>query len=343
LITVILRGMAVLKVIMRYREIVKSIQNLWRIILAIIVLVILIWMGYVWLVTGRWPDWTGFGTKTLWDFMELLIIPAILAGGAYWLNESARKREKEVEESARQQEIEIAKKRAEAEDKIASSNRQETALQTYLDKMTELLLDKKLRESEMDSEVRAVARARTLTVLRRLDGERKGALLQFLYEADLIGKNKIVINLAKADLSKAYLSGACLGGAYLSKANLSGAILSEADLSGADLSKTILSGAFMMGANLSNADLKRVNLSGANLISADLKGAYLKVAYLSYASLMGADLSGADLSTAMLSEADLSNAILSKAKYTKNDKLFGATIWPEGFDPVAAGAICVDE
>ena len=45
--------------------------------------------------------------------------------------------------------------------------------------MTELLLDKKLRESEVD-EVRAVARARTFTVLRRLDGERKGALIRFL-------------------------------------------------------------------------------------------------------------------------------------------------------------------
>jgi high-affinity Fe2+/Pb2+ permease len=130
---------------MKYREMVKIIQNQWRMILAIIFLVILIWMGYVWLVNGKWPDWTGFGeyigpvvlpnqtfqpAKTLWDLMQLLIIPAILVSGAYWLNESARKREKEIEEKTRKQEIEIAEKRSETERKIASDNRQETALQT---------------------------------------------------------------------------------------------------------------------------------------------------------------------------------------------------------------------
>ena len=269
---------------------VKVIKNWWRVILAIIVLGILIgvvYVGYVLLVTGKWPDWIGFGeyigpvvlpnqtfqpAKTLWDWMQLLIIPAILAGGAYWLNESARNREKEFEEKTRQQEIEISKEHAKTEREIASDNRQETALQTYFDKMTELLLDKVLRESE--DKVRAVARARTLTVMRRLDGERKGALLRFLYEADLINKDKIVINLAEADLSEAELSKANL---YV--ANLSGVNLSNANLSKAKLSKT--------------------NLGGAKLSNANLRG----------------------------------------AKYTKNAADINDTIWPDGFDPVAAGAI----
>ena len=63
--------------------------------------------------------------------------------------------------------------------------------------------------------------------------------------------------------------------ADLSRANLSGADLSRADLSWADLSR----------ANLSGADLSRANLSGADLSGADL----------SRANLTGADLSGADL------------------------------------------------
>jgi hypothetical protein len=73
-------------------------HNWWRVILAILVLILVIGVGYVWLVNGKWPDWTGFGeyitpvvlpnqtfqpAKTLWDLMQLLIIPAILAGGAY--------------------------------------------------------------------------------------------------------------------------------------------------------------------------------------------------------------------------------------------------------------------
>ena len=31
---------------------------------------------------------TGFETKTLWDWMELLVIPFVLAGGAFYLNRS---------------------------------------------------------------------------------------------------------------------------------------------------------------------------------------------------------------------------------------------------------------
>jgi ABC-type multidrug transport system fused ATPase/permease subunit len=303
---------AVLEVIKRYREMVKIIQNRWRVILAIIVLVILIGMGYVWLVTERWPDWTGFGeyiglvvlpnqtfqhAKTLWDLMQLLIIPAILAGGAYWLNKSARK-----------QEIEIAEKRAETERKIASDNRQETALQTYLDKMTELLLDKKLRESEVNSEVRAVARARTLTVLRRLDKDRKGALLRFLYEANIIDINKRVIDL-------------------------SGANLREADMSGANLS----------GANLSGADMSRANLSGADMSGADMSWEDLIKACLSGAHVSKANMVMACLSVADMKKADMSKVDMSRAKYTKNAKDIRDTIWPDGFDPVAAGAICVNE
>ncbi len=57
----------------------KIIQNWWRVILGIIVLIILIRVGYI-------LDWTGFGTKILWDWMEILIVPAVLASGAYWLN-----------------------------------------------------------------------------------------------------------------------------------------------------------------------------------------------------------------------------------------------------------------
>ena len=55
-------------------------------------------------------------------------------------------------------------------------------------------------------------------------------------------------------------------------------------------------------------------------------GADLRTALLSGASLQGADLDG----------ADLTDANLSKAEYDQN------TVWPAGFDPVAAGVIMVN-
>jgi hypothetical protein len=46
--------------------------------------------------------------------------------------------------------------------------------------MSSLLLEKDLRKSEEDSEVRTLAWARTLTVLGRMDPSRKADVMQFL-------------------------------------------------------------------------------------------------------------------------------------------------------------------
>src|SRR5258706_9385623 len=124
---------------------------------------------------------TGFETKTLWDWMQLLIIPLFLAGGAFLLNRS----EKETERQR-------AEDRARLEREIAIDRQQEAAFQSYLDRMADLLLKENLRTTEVE-EVRKVARTRTLTVLRGLDPTRKGLLLNFLYEAELISKEKPLV------------------------------------------------------------------------------------------------------------------------------------------------------
>ena len=57
-----------------------------------------------------------------------------------------------------------------------------------------------------------------------------------------------------------------------------------------------------------------------------------KPLYLPGANMPGADLTGADLTG-----ANLSDAYLRAAKYNANTK------WPVGFDPVAAGAVLVED
>jgi uncharacterized protein YjbI with pentapeptide repeats len=140
-----------------------------------------------------------------------------------------------------------------------------------------------LRDSAEEDEVRKIARVRTLTVLPRLDADRKMSVLQFLYESGLINKDKLIIdlsgaNLFQADLLQANLSNANLSAANLSPANLDGANLSEADLSGAF-------GVGPIGAVIIRANLNRATLSGVTLIEANLNGV----------SLSEADISGADL------------------------------------------------
>ena len=115
------------------------------------------------------------------------------------------------------------------------------------------------------------------------------------------------------DLVLAYLRGVDLCGAFLSGADLFAADLAAADLSGADLGE-----AHLGSADLSGADLSRANLLGADLSWADLKGATLR----------GADLKRADLRGARLQGADLRDAVYD-----------AYTLWPDGYDPHAAGAI----
>src|SRR5829696_4889647 len=241
---------------------------------------------------SRW----GFRGKTVWNWLELLIVPLALAviGLAF-----------SVQQDARQQRVE--NQRAEAERELAVQRAQDETLQAYLDQMSTLMLEKDLRNSDEDSEVRTLARARTLTVLKRLDASRRAEIMQFLLEADLVrrvGGSAPVIELESAHLRDTSLVVANLSGAALKLARLSGAALYGADLSEAGLSGyTDLSGANLLYADLRDADLRDADLRGANLNIARLRGADLRNADLTDANLRGADLRGAVLREANLRDA----------------------------------------
>ena len=230
---------------------------------------------------------TGFETKTLWDWMELLIIPLFLGFGAFFLNRSERNNERE----------------------IATDHQREAALQSYIDRMADLLLKEKLRTTK-NIEVRNLARTRTLSVLRGLDGTRKGLLLRFLYEANLIDKMKLIVKLRDADLTGADLRRAFLEGADLDNTNLTGADLTRANLTHADINDANLSNANLNGADLTRANLDNTNLTGADLRRADLSSACLEAANLRDADLRGASLLNADLSATELYGTDLRDADL---------------------------------
>lgn len=95
---------------------------------------------------------TGFGDKTIWDWLQLLIVPLVLGVIGFYFTTS--------QEYAHQQELEA--RRAKAERALEEQRLQNATLQTYLAGMRELLLDKNLRASEEGSEIRAVARADAL-------------------------------------------------------------------------------------------------------------------------------------------------------------------------------------
>jgi len=84
--------------------------------------------------------------KTLWDWLQLLIIPVVLAIGGFWLNQLQKSREERTTEQRAKTEREAAAKRDQTERDIALDNQRETALQEYIDKLSELLLKEHLGE-----------------------------------------------------------------------------------------------------------------------------------------------------------------------------------------------------
>jgi uncharacterized protein YjbI with pentapeptide repeats len=295
----------------------------------------LIQIGYAYPETGfgaitytKGPNQEVIPQKTLWDWLELLIIPLVIALSAFIFGAMARSNDQRLAAERRKQERLIADKHLEEERriaderinedrKIANERAEDAALEVYLAQMSTLLLDKKLRTSGDDSEERHIARTWTLTVLQRVSGERKGVVLRFLHESKLIAGEKSVISLTGADLAGANLVGGNFAGAHFMSAYLMLAELMDTKLVGADL----------MGANLIGANLERAKLVGANLMGAHLMGA----------NLVGADLMGANLIGANLMGVNLARARLAQASYT------ASTVWPDRFDPVEAGAILQED
>lgn len=238
---------------------------------------------------------TEFETKTLWDWMELLIIPLVLAIGVFYLNRSECSIERQ-----------IAEERAKLEREIATDRQQEVSLQAYLDRISDLLKE----DLRNNTELRNIARIRTLTVLRGLDAKRKGLVLLFLQEANLIDKEIPVVNLNGADLQGAHLENAKLRSVNLEWVNLQGANLKWANLDNsilvfANLEKAILHGAYlrhtdMHAANLEKADLSESQLNEAKLTHANLKDANLDGCYLISANLANADIAGASMRPTVL-------------------------------------------
>ena len=65
---------------------------------ALFLFLIVLICGYVfeWEWTGLVKD-TNFPKRTLWDWMQLLIIPAVIAGGTIWFNQRQQARQQEQE------------------------------------------------------------------------------------------------------------------------------------------------------------------------------------------------------------------------------------------------------
>ena len=267
--------------------------------------------------------------KTLWDYVELssrLAVPLVLFGFGYQFQQREQKKTEQQAELSR----------GIAQDKLA-----EEAIQIYLDSMADLWLDQKQREelfgdaqlnsSAQEHSVQELAGIKTITILRRLEGdrERQARIIHFLQDAEL---DKFI--LKKANLSGANLSGANLSGANLSGANLSGANLSGANLSGAELGEANLERANLLGAKLREANLERAYLGQANLERADLERVKLKNANLTKTNLRGTKLRNVqDFTAKQLKLACFWSQAIYQSDEQENQKYIEDLKKPQSLDP----------
>src|SRR5215218_387525 len=81
--------------------------------------------------------------------------------------------------------LRLTRKNLEQQRELEAQRAQGTALQAYYEQIGNLLTEYDLRNTKLE-EIRELARAQTLTVLREVDSNGKGSLIIFLHGAGLI-------------------------------------------------------------------------------------------------------------------------------------------------------------
>jgi uncharacterized protein YjbI with pentapeptide repeats len=258
-----------------------------NIIITIILIIGLSYIGYLAVLPDP-PAWTGFGestkspniepAKTLFDWLKLLIIPLSLAllGWTY----------KEAEKSKN---LRFEKERS-----------RDQSVTAFFDVITDLILSHDLVGSP-SVQTRAMAKTRINMTLSQLDGARKGQVLQFLYESDLIDINP-KLRLLGANFNDSILDNIVLGGSEIRGANFKGASLKDSNLNQIVLNSSNFEKADLSGSKVDNADFGYTNLKSCKLKNMDL----------TTVDFFGADLSKADLRGSTIKQSQLDKIIHKK-------------------------------
>jgi uncharacterized protein YjbI with pentapeptide repeats len=264
------------------------------------------------------PAWTGFSgspspiigvpPKTLWDWLDLLIIPIVIAVSVWFLNRSETRKERQI---------------AQIRYDTAQERLHDETLQKYYDKMAELLLKHNLRDSESEyDEVRSVARATTLAVLRMLDGKRKADVLKFLYASDLINENNVIplrtanftsTQLSNSRFSHSHLNGTDLEGSVLDNCYFIACTLTKARFDRSSLHEVRLQNCNIQLGQFSECEMSRLDFWESNLDLAQFNKARLTDCHFHNAIITGGDFVGATIADSSFEGANLMRAKFSQA------------------------------
>ena len=279
--------------------------------------------------------------RTIWDLFQVLAIPALLAAGTAFLNQTITELEKRREHS----------------------KAKDLRFQEYLKVMESLILHNNLQNSEKGDSVWGLAQGYTREVIKDLDSRWLGALLDLLDTAglDLAARNEPLLQLNslkfnKGDFENRKFTNMNLRDVIMQESNWTNSVCRNVDFSNADFRKSKFSGAsfydcdfqnvIFRNANLTRVSFDNCNLEGAQFENANLKGAKFPgtgVNKIKYDALTRIDaklaqvlylfsnkgnnrkLSGINLSNFDLEEIWLQGACLEKADFSHSD-LRGANL-----------------
>lgn len=291
---------------------------------------VLVWLAYKrdWKWTGIPAD-IGDGTsvrpprpgKTVWDWLQLLIVPLVVAVAAFALNAAQASRQRQQDQSRAEAERQRSEKNAREQARRAVENRRDEALRSYMLQMSQLMLDTNLgKPSRTAGAEGLLARTLTLTTLGQLDGRRKGTLVRFLVEAGLV----------TATGRWTYTPDNGSGGPdAVALTSWETETVPRVSLDGADLREVVLRGhyGYTAGTHIPadgssmSGDLVFVDFSGADMRGADLRDTVL------VADFEWADLRGADFADATLNSSRFRETCVGSARFT--DATLGAFL-PDG-------------
>jgi uncharacterized protein YjbI with pentapeptide repeats len=251
------------------------------------------------------PSWTGFSPddipknttvtpvviyqleKTLWDWLQLLLVPIILAFGGFWLSRTENRYSLELQERREEEIREIEDKRA-----------KESVLQSYLDQMTKLLLEHKLVETDEQAIVRKIARAWTISAFESLDGKGRSIVFRFLYESGLLTyshNSGPILEMNGVSLSEMFTYMNNFSNINLRRSQITDSYLAEINMSKSVLTDMLFSDTRLEMCDFEDSDFTDSDLGGNLIIECNFRSTRLFKAFMTDTSIRSSDFEGAIL------------------------------------------------
>jgi uncharacterized protein YjbI with pentapeptide repeats len=233
--------------------------------------------------------------KFLFEIVGTVAVPIVL----YMISENNNNLQKQKDLEAKRQEI----------------------LRAYLSQVTTVTVD--AADFRKRPDVQKALQAATLNVLRdsSLDRKRKGQIIYFLSEAELVQDSmssadsirKRYLEMMLRGQRKEYYRGASDSKEISKPDDKAKAVISldKADLSYTEAEKIILYGTYISEANFRGANFREASFDESTLISSKFKHTNLRYASFLRSTLYFANFDSSDLEKANFKEVDLSSADFS--------------------------------